>query len=293
MIRHPVSLLLLVTLASANLVALASDAAAQSANASPSFVDERRLPGRGDAEARQKAAAEAADRAAAEMRKRFEAEAAAMRAELEAAAREHRRRLDEEAAALSKRLAAESESRLKAAGARDDTEARARAEEEARQAAAAEAQRRADAEARAEEEARQAAAAEAQSRAEAEARARAEEEARQAAAAEAQRLAEVEARRKALDITGSTADGQRYFQRGEQFLANGDFASARLFFERASDAGIADAALRLGETYDSRALQRLGAIGLSPDADLARRWYRRASALGSTAAADRLKQLGD
>jgi hypothetical protein len=271
MIRHPVSLLLLVTLASANLDALASDAAAQSANASPSFVDERRLPGRGDAEARQKAAAEAADRAAAEMRKRFEAEAAAMRAELEAAAREHRRRLDEEAAALSKRLAAESESRLKAAGARDDTEARARAEEEARQAAAAEAQRLA----------------------EAEARARAEEEARQAAAAEAQRVAEVEARRKALDITGSTADGQRYFQRGEQFLANGDFASARLFFERASDAGIADAALRLGETYDSRALQRLGAIGLSPDADLARRWYRRASALGSTAAADRLKQLGD
>lgn len=79
--------------------------------------------------------------------------------------------------------------------------------------------------------------------------------------------------------------------RGNQLLKEGNIAAARLFFERAVDEGLAEGALALGGTYDSRELQRLGAQGLRPDRDQARRWYEKARDLGSVEAADRLRSL--
>lgn len=67
--------------------------------------------------------------------------------------------------------------------------------------------------------------------------------------------------------------------RGDSLLGVGDVASARLFYERASDAGDGRAALRLGATYDPGFLNR---VHLSRYADTAQAlaWYRRARDLG-------------
>ncbi len=86
------------------------------------------------------------------------------------------------------------------------------------------------------------------------------------------------------------ADG--YFARGQQHLKDGDIASARLFFQRAAEVGLAEAALAMGATFDADELQRLKAQGTRADAAEARRWYERASELGNAEAGTRLKRLG-
>jgi hypothetical protein len=79
--------------------------------------------------------------------------------------------------------------------------------------------------------------------------------------------------------------------RGDDFLKTGDLASARLFYERAVDAGDAAAALRLGATFDLGFLARTGIRGASGDPAKASTWYKRAHDLGDAAAAERLKSL--
>jgi len=79
--------------------------------------------------------------------------------------------------------------------------------------------------------------------------------------------------------------------RGDSFLTAGDIVSARLFYERAADAGDGPAALRLGVTFDPGFLARTGLRGLPGDLERAKSWYRRARDLGEVAAADRLKSL--
>jgi hypothetical protein len=79
--------------------------------------------------------------------------------------------------------------------------------------------------------------------------------------------------------------------RGDTFLSAGDFASARLFYERAADAGDGAAALRLGATFDPNFLGRAGVRGNPADPAQAASWYRRARDLGDSAAAERLKNL--
>ncbi|HYZ41094.1 MAG TPA: hypothetical protein VE687_10790 [Stellaceae bacterium] len=78
--------------------------------------------------------------------------------------------------------------------------------------------------------------------------------------------------------------------RGDGFLSAGDVASARLFYERAADAGSAAAALRLGATFDPGFLSRTGIRGISGDAAQAASWYHRARDLGDPVA-DRLQRL--
>jgi hypothetical protein len=73
-------------------------------------------------------------------------------------------------------------------------------------------------------------------------------------------------------------------RRGDKFLAAGDIASARLFYKPAAAAGNGHAALRLAETYDPGFLHRVGVRGVPGDLRLARKWYRRARALTSSAA---------
>jgi hypothetical protein len=80
-------------------------------------------------------------------------------------------------------------------------------------------------------------------------------------------------------------------ERGNDFLKNGDFASARLLLRRAADSGSADAAMALATTFDPVVLARLGAIGATADIAKAREWYQRAVDLGSTAASQRLAKL--
>ena len=68
--------------------------------------------------------------------------------------------------------------------------------------------------------------------------------------------------------------------RGDTFLAAGDIASARLFFERAADSGDGRAAMRMAMTYDAAFLDRAGLRSLGNDPERAAAWYRRARELG-------------
>jgi hypothetical protein len=69
-------------------------------------------------------------------------------------------------------------------------------------------------------------------------------------------------------------------ERGDQLFGVGDIASARLFYERAADAGDGQAALRLGETYDPVFLERAKLRAIKGDRAAAVFWYRRARELG-------------
>jgi TPR repeat protein len=80
-------------------------------------------------------------------------------------------------------------------------------------------------------------------------------------------------------------------RRGEALMGIGDLSGARLFFARAAEGGSGRAALLLGATFDPRDLASLGARGITADPAAARRWYRRAAALGETDAEDRLRAL--
>jgi TPR repeat protein len=82
-----------------------------------------------------------------------------------------------------------------------------------------------------------------------------------------------------------------WMKRGEDFIAVGDFVSARLVLQRAAEAGHAPAALALASTYDPNVLERFRAKGLPPDIGKARSWYEQAAALGSPEAARRLELL--
>ena len=62
-------------------------------------------------------------------------------------------------------------------------------------------------------------------------------------------------------------------RRGKNLLNDGDFAAARVLFERTAKAGSADAALALGSTYDPNVIKRLAAIMVNPDVEKARQWY--------------------
>lgn len=79
--------------------------------------------------------------------------------------------------------------------------------------------------------------------------------------------------------------------RGDTLLSAGDVASARLFYERAVDAGGGLAAIRLGETFDPLFLARVHLSGVRGDPGAALFWYRRARDLGATDAEVLLRAL--
>jgi hypothetical protein len=80
--------------------------------------------------------------------------------------------------------------------------------------------------------------------------------------------------------------------KGNAALRDGDVAGARLYFQRAAELGLAQAAFALAETYDPNELVRLGVRGLQPDPASARQWYERAQELGAAEASGRLQRLG-
>ncbi len=79
--------------------------------------------------------------------------------------------------------------------------------------------------------------------------------------------------------------------RGDAMLGLQDISAARRLYERAADAGSAQAAMALAATYDPA--QRTGKQwDTEANKTLAATWYRRAKSLGAEEAASRLKQLG-
>jgi hypothetical protein len=85
---------------------------------------------------------------------------------------------------------------------------------------------------------------------------------------------------------------EKLIAQGERFMSQGNIAVARQFFQRAADAGLAAAAVRLASTYDPGELSRLQVHGVVPDRAEAKRWYERARELGAPEAEERLARLG-
>ena len=79
--------------------------------------------------------------------------------------------------------------------------------------------------------------------------------------------------------------------RGDGFLRISDVASARLYYERAADAGDGRAALRIGATFDPAFLARAGLGGVRGDVAKTRFWYSRALDLGAAEAVAQLNSL--
>jgi len=77
---------------------------------------------------------------------------------------------------------------------------------------------------------------------------------------------------------------QALLRRGDAELSLGDVAAARMLYERAANAGSADAARDLASTYDAAFLHKIGAHGVEPDEALAAAWLRRADELGAVRA---------
>lgn len=79
--------------------------------------------------------------------------------------------------------------------------------------------------------------------------------------------------------------------RGDWFFSAGDITSARLFYERAVDAGNVWAAFRLGTIYDPSFRTQMGLSGSSADPSQALFWYQRARAVGVGKAEQPIKAL--
>jgi hypothetical protein len=82
-------------------------------------------------------------------------------------------------------------------------------------------------------------------------------------------------------------------KQGQQFVAAGDFVTARLVFQRAAEAGNAAAALALGASYDPVVLSRLGVRGVDADVSKAITWYQKAKDFGAPDADRRLNTLAN
>jgi hypothetical protein len=87
------------------------------------------------------------------------------------------------------------------------------------------------------------------------------------------------------------AQVEQFRKRGDQVLATGDVAAARLFYQWAAEAGDARGALAFAKTHDPLFLAELRARGVMPDRAKAVQWYRAASERGSSEAGKRLEAL--
>jgi hypothetical protein len=81
-------------------------------------------------------------------------------------------------------------------------------------------------------------------------------------------------------------------KQADDLLQAGDIARARLLYEYLAMKGSPRAAFSLGGTYDPTYLSSVYVRGISPDIELARRWYRLAEELGVPEARNKLSALG-
>ena len=88
------------------------------------------------------------------------------------------------------------------------------------------------------------------------------------------------------------ARAERMLAQGTRHLEQGNISAARMFFQRAAEAGLAAGALRMGATYDPQELGRLDLLaGVTADRKEARKWYELARDLGAPDATERLGRL--
>jgi hypothetical protein len=95
----------------------------------------------------------------------------------------------------------------------------------------------------------------------------------------------------AAPAPGPNPEADALLARGDDLLATGDVAAARLFYQRAAEQGNAAAATAVGQTYDPAVLELLRVRGGRGDARMAAEWYRKAIAAGDRQAEIRLKRL--
>ena len=79
-------------------------------------------------------------------------------------------------------------------------------------------------------------------------------------------------------------------RRGQDLIAAGDFASARLILTHLAEAGDAEASFILAGTLDPTVIATRRAVSVQPDPAKARAWYARAAEQGSSEAKRRLDQ---
>lgn len=84
---------------------------------------------------------------------------------------------------------------------------------------------------------------------------------------------------------------QLLLKQGQEFMAVGDVATARVVLRRAAEAGAVDAAVALAQSYDPKVLTQMRVWGVVPDIREARRWYEFARQMGSAEAAHHLALL--
>jgi TPR repeat protein len=100
---------------------------------------------------------------------------------------------------------------------------------------------------------------------------------------------------RALEKSGPAMDSERalgFIKKAEELMATGNVEAARMFYERAADAGLAQGALALAATFDPHELARRQVVGgLRSDPAQAQRWYERAQVLGAAEADEPLRRL--
>jgi len=74
----------------------------------------------------------------------------------------------------------------------------------------------------------------------------------------------------------SAAEIRELLARGDALFRIGDLTSARLYYERAADAGNGQGAMRMGATFDPAFLGQAGSRSVQGDPVKARAWYRKA-----------------
>ena len=88
-----------------------------------------------------------------------------------------------------------------------------------------------------------------------------------------------------------TARIAELIEHGRKMVDVGYFPGARAYFQRAAEAGSAEAAFSVGATYDPSFIEEIGAQGIKPDTKQARIWYERAKALGHKDADAQIRAL--
>ena len=90
---------------------------------------------------------------------------------------------------------------------------------------------------------------------------------------------------------GDAARIAELIEHGRKMVDVGYFPGARAYFQRAAEAGSAEAAFSVGATYDPSFIEEIGAQGIKPDTKQARIWYERAKALGHKDADAQIRAL--
>lgn len=83
----------------------------------------------------------------------------------------------------------------------------------------------------------------------------------------------------AITEKASADDIKSWMSHGRDLERVGYLAGARLFYQRAAEAGSAEGARALAETYDPAVFTKLGVHGMEPDPAQAQKWYERAKML--------------